>query len=189
VAKDTVTKDRILDAAYQLFTTSSYDRVSVDDVAARAGVSKGGLFHHFGSKYELGRECLFRGLSGMFDEGLDDNLGRARSPKGRLKGFIDVSLDSLLTNPKAIMFLIDVYEEGLKKGKDQKMWADFYNQYMSVTEELLKECGAKRPQLKARILMAAIDGLAFQVVIMDDKTRKEELPKIKRELLRMALDE
>jgi len=189
VAKDTITRDRILDSAYQLFTTSSYDRVSVDDIAVKAGVSKGGLFHHFGSKYELARDCLLRVLGGMLEEGLQDTLGKARSPKGKLKALIDSSIDGLAMNPRLIMFLIDVYEEGLKKGKDQKLWADFFHNYLGVTQGLLKDCGVKRADQKARILMAALDGLAFQMIIMDDKTRKAEVPKIKRELLRMALDE
>ncbi len=189
MAKDTITRDRILDSAYQLFTTSSYDRVSVDDIAVKAGVSKGGLFHHFGSKYELARDCLLRGLGGMFGEGLRDTLGKARSPKGKLKALIDVSVDGLALNPRLIMFLIDVYEVGLKRGEDQKLWADFYDNYMELTEGLLKECRVKRPQVKARVLLAALDGLAFQMVIMDEKTRKVEVPKVKRELLRFALDE
>ena len=34
------TKKRILATAFELFSTSSYDRVSVDDIAKKAGISR-----------------------------------------------------------------------------------------------------------------------------------------------------
>lgn len=55
-------KERILKAAFELFSEKPYDEVTVDEVAKQAGVSKGGLFHYFPSKYELAKESLFYGL-------------------------------------------------------------------------------------------------------------------------------
>ena len=40
----------ILDAARKLFTTRGFEQTSVDDIAARAGVAKGAVYHHFDSK-------------------------------------------------------------------------------------------------------------------------------------------
>lgn len=44
---------RILAAAEQLFSSSSFDAVSMNDIAAAAGVSKANIFHHFASKQAL----------------------------------------------------------------------------------------------------------------------------------------
>ncbi len=37
----------------ELFSTNSYDAVSIDEIAARAGISKGLLYHYFPSKREF----------------------------------------------------------------------------------------------------------------------------------------
>jgi AcrR family transcriptional regulator len=47
------TRDRILDAAYGLFWRQGFLRVSVDEIAARAGITKRALYQHFRSKDDL----------------------------------------------------------------------------------------------------------------------------------------
>ena len=41
---------QLLELGLRLFGTRPYDEVSIDDIAADAGVSKGLLYHYFGSK-------------------------------------------------------------------------------------------------------------------------------------------
>ena len=52
------THRRILDAAYLLFRSKGYARVSVDDIAATATVTKRTLYRHFQSKDAIVREIL-----------------------------------------------------------------------------------------------------------------------------------
>jgi AcrR family transcriptional regulator len=47
------TKERILQAAYELFYRKGYVRIGVDAIAARAGVTKRTLYYHFRSKDDL----------------------------------------------------------------------------------------------------------------------------------------
>ena len=46
-------RERILRAAQELFAERGYDGASAEAIAARAGVAKGLIFHHFGSKADL----------------------------------------------------------------------------------------------------------------------------------------
>jgi AcrR family transcriptional regulator len=47
------TRERLLDAAADVFAERGYDGTRVADIAAAAGVSNGALYSHFGSKAEL----------------------------------------------------------------------------------------------------------------------------------------
>jgi len=49
----TQTHERILDAAYGLFWRQGFLRVSMDEIAARAGITKRTLYQHFRSKDDL----------------------------------------------------------------------------------------------------------------------------------------
>jgi AcrR family transcriptional regulator len=52
-AQGAETRAGLLAAARELFGEQGYAATSLDDVAARAGVTKGALYHHFGGKAEL----------------------------------------------------------------------------------------------------------------------------------------
>jgi AcrR family transcriptional regulator len=47
------TRERILDAAYGLFWRQGFLRVSIDEIAGRAGITKRALYQHFQSKDDL----------------------------------------------------------------------------------------------------------------------------------------
>lgn len=50
---DVLARDRLLDAAYDLFSTRGVRDVGVDELIARAGVAKATLYRHFRSKDDL----------------------------------------------------------------------------------------------------------------------------------------
>jgi AcrR family transcriptional regulator len=57
------TRQRILDAAGQCFAASGYAKTTVEEVASRAGVSKGLVHHHFGTKARILEAVLERTLA------------------------------------------------------------------------------------------------------------------------------
>ncbi|HKC28326.1 MAG TPA: TetR/AcrR family transcriptional regulator [Jatrophihabitans sp.] len=63
------TRARVLEAAVELFAQHGYDGTSVSQVITKAGVAKGGFYHHFASKeallYEVYGDLIGRQLSGM----------------------------------------------------------------------------------------------------------------------------
>jgi TetR/AcrR family transcriptional repressor of nem operon len=47
------TRDRIVDAARRLFNRHGFEQVSIDQVMAEAGLTRGGFYNHFESKDQL----------------------------------------------------------------------------------------------------------------------------------------
>ena len=58
----------LLEAALDLFVEKGFAATRVDDVAARAGVSKGTLFLYFPSKEELFKAVVRENIVGRFTE-------------------------------------------------------------------------------------------------------------------------
>ena len=59
------TRARILQAAAECFAQYGYDAVGVAEICRRAGVTKGGFYHHFPSKQALFLELVNRWLGGL----------------------------------------------------------------------------------------------------------------------------
>jgi AcrR family transcriptional regulator len=58
--------DTLLDAAVALFNERGYEATSMDELAARLGVTKSAIYHHVPSKVELLRLALDRALDALF---------------------------------------------------------------------------------------------------------------------------
>jgi TetR/AcrR family transcriptional regulator len=78
-----LTRERILEAAQALFVEKGFAAVSMREVAARSGVTKSLIHHHFGSKealWELVKEQAFA----AYAEGQAADLKRADEPDAEL---------------------------------------------------------------------------------------------------------
>jgi len=61
--------NQILDAALEAFATRGFASTSIDDIAAMAGLSKGGIYTHFKSKDDLFEALLERALTPILTDG------------------------------------------------------------------------------------------------------------------------
>ncbi len=57
------TKEKIFDAAVDLFAENGYDRVSVRDIARAVGLTEGAVYKHYSSKDEI-LESIFAYIEG-----------------------------------------------------------------------------------------------------------------------------
>ena len=71
------TRQALLGAARELFTERGYSHVKVADVVARAGVSTGSFYHHFGAKQDLYTE-LWRAHCAALDQACDEAVAAAK---------------------------------------------------------------------------------------------------------------
>ncbi len=84
---------RLLAAATRLFAEQGYDRTSVQEIVRAAGVTKGALYHYFGSKDDLLHEVYGRVLR-LQQERLDAFAGADAPVERRLR---DAAADVVVT--------------------------------------------------------------------------------------------
>ena len=76
---------RLMAAATRLFSEHGYDRTSVQEIVEAAGVTKGALYHYFGSKDDLLHEIYGR-LLRLQQERLDAYADAEEPVEERLRG-------------------------------------------------------------------------------------------------------
>ncbi len=83
-------RDKILEAAEELARVCGPGNLSLDAVAARAGVSKGGLLYHFPTKAKL-LQALVEQFLATFDRSLREREARsAGAPNSLLRAYLDI---------------------------------------------------------------------------------------------------
>jgi AcrR family transcriptional regulator len=78
-----VSRERILDAAAELFSQRGYAGAGVDQLAARSGIAKTAIYYHFGNKEGLLAAVLERAASTWID-GIDAAAKQGGDPLARL---------------------------------------------------------------------------------------------------------
>jgi AcrR family transcriptional regulator len=84
-------RERLLDAADELFYEEGVHSVGIDRVIAHAGVAKASLYSAFGSKDELIRAYLDR-RHALRRERMQTRLAQYATPRDQLLGVFDVLL-------------------------------------------------------------------------------------------------
>jgi AcrR family transcriptional regulator len=90
-------RDRLLDAADELFYAEGVHVVGIDRVIARAGVAKASLYNSFGSKEGLVRAYLQRRYDRRVDA-ITQSLAPYETPRERILAIFDY-LDGLIAEP------------------------------------------------------------------------------------------
>jgi len=68
-----ISADNLMNAAVELFLEQGFERTTVDDIVARAGMAKGAFYHHFETKTALLTK-LRAAVIARFQEGINEAL-------------------------------------------------------------------------------------------------------------------
>ena len=154
-------RDRLLDAASELFYEHGVHTVGIDTIIERAGVAKASLYSAFGSKEELVRAYLearhaSRRATVLAEMALHDD------PRGKLLALFDV----LLTTVKQPEFRGCAFANAsAESGPDSAAAAVTRNVrawLLGVMTEQATALGAAEPALLARQLTLLYDGALVQ---------------------------
>jgi AcrR family transcriptional regulator len=118
-AEATSTRDKLLNAAAQVFLVHGFAAASMDMVRQEAGVSNGSLYHHFPTKAQLADALYAHILRDFHAALLPPITGRAVHAEKGVKGLIRAYIQWVLQNPQSARLLHALSRSGdLSKGAD-----------------------------------------------------------------------
>jgi AcrR family transcriptional regulator len=91
--RGSVTRRGVLDAAAELVESEGVARLTLDAVAERAGLSKGGILHHFATKDSL-VSAMIEDLVGQFERDLTRHMRGEHGPGSFARAFLRACLDA-----------------------------------------------------------------------------------------------
>ncbi|MFE4542431.1 TetR/AcrR family transcriptional regulator [Arthrobacter sp. NPDC056727] len=144
-------RDRILDAAYELFLQRGIRDVGIAELISRAGVAKATFYAHFTSKDELVLAYLERCHQDMTVEAIIAETGRrTENPTGRLMAIFDV-LDGWFREDdfQACAFISTMLEMGPAHPLGITS-IEYLAQVRAFIRALAVEAGLEQPDVLAR---------------------------------------
>jgi AcrR family transcriptional regulator len=164
--KKEIDRDRILDAAESVILDSGGRTFTLDAVAERAGISKGGLVYSFATKDGLVRAALEREVS-RFQDAVRQRLGdKPIDPLEMVLAHIEEALDEDDATTRKVAFLVTTLVHA------PEMLEPVRQYYHALLDPLRSECGEVHEVRHALLAVEGIfllRGLGFVDVSADEQ--------------------
>jgi TetR/AcrR family fatty acid metabolism transcriptional regulator len=160
----TATRDRILQAALQVFAEKGYHRAVVDDIVRASGTSKGAVYHHFPNK-----EALFLALvddfSARLAEAVATAVDRSHGALGKVEAALRAGLETFARH-RALARILLLESVSLGSAYQAKR-AEVHGRFASLIGVYLDQAMAEGsiPPLDTRVATLAWLGAVNEVVI------------------------
>jgi AcrR family transcriptional regulator len=129
-------RDRLLDAALELFATHGYQAIGLRDLASYLGLHAGSLYHHIENKQALLFELIESALSDLLLDTLRRMKG-ARNPRARLRLFIQAFI-AFNFNEKYRLTLVTREFTNLNEEQKQQV-IQLKNRYAALLDAIIAD--------------------------------------------------
>lgn len=181
--------ESLLTAAVEEFLEKGYNGASVDAIAKRAGVSKGGFYYHFPNK-----EVLLMEANRKLAEPVARMAEKAYSDPSTLNGlsrYIKEYLVYWASHPRELSFTY----LSMSKALESEVLMAYYKEYVQASTDFLTamfqkavakgEAGIPDPAAYGITLMGALDGVLSYFIVHPE----EDIDSLAERLERIWLDQ
>lgn len=179
--------DDITNAAMEVFLQKGYQNTTMEAIAKKTGLSKGGLYHYFKSK-----DMILFFVNAKINANMENILKKAQempSIKAGILFYMENYLKYWLEHPKETSFLF----LSLTKILENHELLEYYKQYTSDYIQILQEAfemGVQSGEFvphntktSAITLMAAIDGILGYMIFDDDLNLEDVLKQFEEKFI------
>lgn len=167
-------REQLISVGRQLFADKGYEAVTVEEIAAEAGVSKPLVYEHFG-----GKEGLY---AVVVDREMTDLLGRVQSalapdrPKAMLQSVVLAWLDYIATETEGFRVLVRDSAPGVAEGSFASLLRDIAARVAGKLAEQFDDRGYNRKQadMYAQMLVGMVTNTGMWWVDVR-KPKRDEL--------------
>jgi AcrR family transcriptional regulator len=165
-------RQRIIDAAFELMAKNGYEATSISDIARKANISKGLLYNYFSSKEEVLKTLV----QTAFSEG--DKLVQqilSEDPADTLRNLLQWFFKELRERPEFWKLLTALSLQADKFPFARAIIKAKLGEYSHLIGGLLHQIGFKHPREESLLLGAIFDGLGLHSIILREDYPLDEM--------------
>lgn len=164
-------------AALSVCAEKGYQKTRVEDIVARAGLSKGSLYHHFDSKRHLFIEMLGAMIHQVRDQMLA-LLPESPSAEHALRAFYRMFEEMVEKQPEMLAGLVDFWAMASRDAEMRRTFSSYYEELAEVLTRVIEQ-GQQSGEFSAELDVAeaawtfitASDGVALLHAVLGDLPR------------------
>jgi len=174
---------RIIEAAIQVFAREGLVKGKIVDIAKEAGIGKGTVYEYFRSKEEI-FSAIEESLMDNIFQALEKIAATSLSPAKKLEAIMNKCIYQIVAMGHGLLIVTEIWAQAGREHWHTHQPANLAGKYDRFRELIVRilrqgiETGEFRPMNEdgvATLLMAFIDGLSWQYVLLRDSKRFWEI--------------
>lgn len=173
-----MSRDKILDAAARVFSSSGYHRASMDEIALQASVAKGTLYYHFPGKAQLFQALITEGLQ-LITGTIKAEIDRDRPLQEQIETAIRLNVDLYLNYSELAHIFFNEMTNGIEENVLQAVWEE-RDAYVQFLAGILVEAGLPTGdgQMAAAGILSMLNGLCSHYLRHPGDTDRKQIERL-----------
>lgn len=158
---------KILMAALEVFAEKGYTSSSIEQIAKKAGMAKGSVYHYFDSKEAVLEAVIINGMADF--EEIMKEVHSKPSPAEQLQVLISTSFDSIRERKDFWKLYFSLLTQlSLPKSLEQLMGPMITEMFTFMTY-LLEALGVENAAVESKVLAATMDGAFLHYLMLGEE--------------------
>lgn len=183
-------KNKLLKAAYQLFTEKGINNTSIQDIVEKAGVAKGTFYLYFKDKYELQEKLIIQKSYDLFHMALDHlNTAVITEFDDQLIFVIDYVINELINSPELVKIIYKDLSLGFYQGRVSNLIdKEEIGIYQAFMEGIHKNnIKLDNPSVTLYMIIELVGSTCFNSIIKKEPLPMEEFKPYLYQTIRLML--
>ena len=164
---------KIIDAAIECFATTGYHAVSISDLAAHAGVSKGLMYNYFTSKDDLLKTVFSEIMDQMFE--LFDPESKGIPEKKDLLKYLERYYNHLKSNLLLWKMYMAIFSQPAVQQILQQEILEASEKPLEILGNYFKKEGFEHPEVEVAFLSTLFSGVMIEYISDPDHYPLEQI--------------
>lgn len=175
-------KEKILEAAGDIFFKKSFYEATMDDIAQLSGIKKPTIYYYFPSKIDLASQLLELNIKKIFGK-ISEIISATNNVKDRIKMIVDLYLSLLEENSKIFIIIQRISYDFMQKEDSKKKINELFEKLRKKQKkagdlfgEVILSSGKRvSGDIFLYSLVAALGRVIFENVSHGRKPKKDDL--------------
>ncbi|MBA7537992.1 Nucleoid occlusion factor SlmA [subsurface metagenome] len=175
-------KEKILEAAREVFFKKSFYEATMDDIAQLSGIKKPTIYYYFPSKIDLASQLLEVNIKKIFGK-ISEIISATNNVKDRIKMIVDFYISLLEENSKIFIIMQRIGYDFMQKEDSKKKINELFEKLRKKQKkagdlfgEVILSSGKRvSGDLFLYSMVAALGRIIFEKVSQGRKPRKDDL--------------
>ena len=175
-------KEKILEAAWEVFFKKSFYEATMDDIAQLSGIKKPTIYYYFPSKIDLASQLLEVNVKKIFVK-ISEIISTTSSIKQRIKMIVDFYINLLEENSKTFIIMQRIGYDFMQKEDSKKKINELFEKLRKKQKkagdlfgEVILSSGKKvSGDIFLYSMVAALGRIIFENVAQGRKPKKDDL--------------